>query len=572
MKTRILLLLTALLFQQRFITAQSPGWNQAHAIGAGGYDFCRGIGTDQTGNIYIGGLFSNTVDFQPGPGVVYGASVAPTDFYIASYNGNGSIRWLRTMGGNGTSIDMGAFYADQAGNAYATGYFLGSIDFDGTSGTDIHTSATGAFDIFLTTYDQLGHYRFTLTLPGTSFFNMGKSITTDLSGNIYLSGYFSGSVDFDPGSGQSILNGVGLKDIFIAKYDSTGRFIWAKQIGGPDNETAFSLLVQDDKLYVTGGFEGTVDFNPGSGVSNYTSQGNADIFILKLDTAGHYNWNKRIGFTDNDEGHKITAGLNGALYITGFFGWQTDFDPGTGTATLSAAGADDVFILRLDTAGNFSWARSIGSTNSDEGLDIRTAANGDVYTYMMFRDATDIDPGSGTITFTPSTPGYSDLAIVCLDSTGTYKWAEQIGGDFNEYGGSMAVTANGGLWVSGDFFSPTISLGSLTISNIDPFGNANDIFFTRIGGSTQGMEDAEDEHPFEVYPNPSHGTFRIKGITGDQPIDLQVIDLQGRIVSSTRITPGLSPTIELKALKPGLFTLRWHQSGTVQQVPIMIIE
>jgi hypothetical protein len=553
--------------------AQSPGWTNAFAMGAGDFDFCRGIGADNTGNIYIGGLFSATIDFQPGPGISYGASTGTIDFYIASYTNNGTLRWLRTMGGTGTSIDMGAVTTDANGNVYTTGYFLGSIDFDGTTGTDIHSSAAGAFDIFITKYDSSGNYQFTLTFPGTSLFNKGEGISVDATGAIYLCGYFSGVVDFDPGNGQATLTGAGLRDIFITKYSSTGTFQWVKQIGNADNQTAYDIATSNDgHLYLTGSYEGSLDFNPGPGISNFTTQGNTDIFILKLDTAGNYIWNKRIGDTDIDEGQKIALGNNGELYVTGYFGWFTDFDPGSGTATLSSAGSDDIFILKLDTAGNYHWARSIGSSNLDEGVDIATGANGDVYTYAVFRDAADVDPGTGTVTFTPIITGYSDLMLVCLDSTGTYKWAEQIGGDYNEYGGSICITGTGAVWVSGDFFSPGFTLGTQNLLNIDPFGTANDIFFARLGGSstTQGFSETADQRNYEVYPNPASTEIHLKGLHPEQPAILTILDLAGKMVMETTTESRETVTLPLNALQPGIYLLQIQQGTTKKPIKIVV--
>lgn len=570
MKRIILLSLLAIFFFETS-NAQSPVWTSAYAIGAGDYDFCRGIGTDNLDNTYIGGLFTATVDFQPGPGVVYGAATGFTAFYIASYTDNGTLRWLRTMGGNGTSIDMDAFSTDANGNVYASGYFFGTIDFDGTAGTDFHSSAVGAFDIFLTKYDSAGNYQFTLTFPGTSFFNLGKGITTDAAGNIYLCGYFFGDVDFDPTAGQQVLNGAGFKDIFITKYSSNGLLQWVKQIGNTDDQTAFDITVSaSGSLYITGSFEGTLDFNPGTGINNFTSQGNSDIFILKLDNAGNYIWNKRIGDTDIDEGHQLALGANDEIYITGFFGWTTDFDPSPAISTLTSVGSDDIFILKMDTMGSFEWARSIGSTNLDEGIDIRTLANGDVCTYILFRDATDVDPGNGVNIFSPSSTGYSDLALVCLDSLGTYQWAEQIGGDFNEYGGKIAITSTDAIWISGDFFSPTITLGPQVIANVDQFGGSNDIFFARLGNSSsQGIASTTNNYDYKIFPNPTSSEISIKGIPIGQEVKITLSDLTGKTVKEIFSTDNESLSIPITNFSVGMYIMEIQQGNTLSQVKII---
>lgn len=569
---RISLLSLIIIFYFQTSNAQSLVWSSAYAIGAGDYDFCRGIGTDNLDNTYIGGLFTATVDFQPGPGVVYGAATGFTAFYIASYTDNGTLRWLRTMGGNGTSIDMDAFSTDANGNVYASGYFFGTIDFDGTAATDIHSSAAGAFDIFLTKYDSAGNYQFTLTFPGTSFFNLGKGITSDTAGNIYLCGYFSGDVDFDPTAGQQVLNGAGFKDIFIAKYSSNGLLQWVKQIGNTDDQTAFDISVSTSgSLYITGSFEGTLDFNPGPGINNFSSQGNSDIFILKLDNAGNYIWNKRIGDTDIDEGHRLMLGSSDEIYVTGFFGWTTDFDPGPAVTTLTSVGSDDIFILKMDTMGSFEWARSIGSSNLDEGIEIRTLTNGDVCTYILFRDAADVDPGNGVNIFSPSSAGYSDLALICLDSLGTYRWAEQIGGDFNEYGGKIAISSTGAIWISGDFFSSTINLGNQTIINVDQFGGSNDIFFARLGGgSTQGITSNTEGYNYKIFPNPASTEISIKGIPIGQKVRITLRDLTGKKAKEIFSTGYESLNIPLTNISAGMYLMEIQAGDAFNQLKFVV--
>ncbi len=114
--------------------------------------------------------------------------------------------------------------------------------------------------------------------------DIGYSIKTDASGNVYTTGYFQGTVDFDPSAGLANLTSVGGQDIFVSKLDVNGNFIWARAMGGISNDYALSIAIDaGGNVYTTGYFEGTADFDPSASVANLTSAGSGDIFISKLD-------------------------------------------------------------------------------------------------------------------------------------------------------------------------------------------------------------------------------------------------------------------------------------------------
>lgn len=156
---------------------------------------------------------------------------------------------------------------------------------------------------------------------------------------------------------------------------------WANGIGGLGDDVG--MMVAADSLgnvYTTGFFTGTVDFDPGPAIFNLTAAGNSDIFILKLDNAGDFMWAKAIGGTATDEGKSIAFDNTGNIYITGSFNLTADFDPGAATLNLTAVGNNDIFLLKLNTAGNFIWAKAIGGLNSDIGYSIGVDDNENVYT------------------------------------------------------------------------------------------------------------------------------------------------------------------------------------------------
>ena len=140
-------------------------------------------------------------------------------------------------------------------------------------------------------------------------------------------------------------------------------------------------------VYTTGFFEGTADFDPENVTAGDTlvSAGGSDIFVSKLDSAGNFVWAKQMGGGDDDQGHGVAVDGSGNVYTTGHFRSTADFDPGTGVFDLMSSRPEagpslDLFVSKLDSAGNFVWARQMGGTGSDQGEDVAVDDRGNVYT------------------------------------------------------------------------------------------------------------------------------------------------------------------------------------------------
>jgi hypothetical protein len=189
-----------------------------------------------------------------------------------------------------------------------------------------------------------------------------------------------------------------------------------------------------DSVYVVGDFEGTVDFDPGSGVTNLSSAGSSDAFVLKLDSTGGYGWSRRFGGTSADSANFLSGYDNGSehLYISGVFAGTIVLDIFGGTTTLSSAGLSDAFVLKLDPSGNFSWAERFGGTGIDSAKSIsisrqfQTSNLEGLYISGGFDGTVDFDPGSGVTNLTST--GLSDAFVLKLNLSGGFVWAKKIGG------------------------------------------------------------------------------------------------------------------------------------------------
>ncbi len=312
---------------------------------------------------------------------------------------------------------------------------------------------------------------------GSGYYDNGRSVVSDKNGNIYITGEFSGTVDFDPGAGVFNLTSGGINDydVFISKFDSIGNFIWAKGIGSVDFEEGYSIVVDTIKnIYVTGYFRNIVDFDPGAGT--YTLQAslpgnsNDNAFILKLDSLGNFVWAKDIGGVNSTvNGLSLKLDKQGNIYNTGTFSGNADFDPGVGSFYLSDQGNGDVYILKLDPLGNFVWVRSLGGTDGDTPYSITVDKFGSVYTVGTFFGTADLDPtSSGTYTVTAPGWPYPDIFISKIDNNGNFIWSKSIGSSNSDYATSVQTDNSGNVYVSGYFYgtvdfdpgSPTYNLTS----------------------------------------------------------------------------------------------------------------
>lgn len=177
----------------------------------------------------------------------------------------------------------------------------------------------------------------------------GVSIVVDGAGNVYTTGGYSGTTDFDPGVGYYPMSSVNpsLYDIFVSKLDALGNFVWVKSFSGPNSHQPYAIAIDGaNNLYISGVFEGTVDFDPSAAVFNLiTTGGSGETFVCKLNNSGNFMWAKNFG----GNGYEGSMALDGSanVYTTGLFSGLADFDPGMGIYNLKHTGIPFLVLLML---------------------------------------------------------------------------------------------------------------------------------------------------------------------------------------------------------------------------------
>ncbi|MBK5285337.1 MAG: T9SS type A sorting domain-containing protein [Bacteroidia bacterium] len=396
--------------------------------------------------------------------------------------------WAKSMGGTSyeycNSIAIGPA---GSGAIYTTGRFNGTVDFD--PGASVFNLTAGGNDIFISKLDSSGNFVWAKAMGGTGGDGEGYSVAIDPgSGAVYTTGDFQGTADFDPGAGVFNLTSAGSDDIFISKLDSSGNFVWAKAMGGTNQDIGYSVAIDptgSGAVYTTGAFGGTVDFDPGAGVFNITAGGSDDIFISKLDSSGNFVWAKAMGGTSQDKGFSIaidSAG-SGDVYTTGYFYGTADFDPdSSGIFNLISTGGENIFISKLDNSGSFIWAKATGG-GMGFSIAIDPAGSGNVHTTGYFAGTADFDPGVGIFNLTSA--GGNDIFISKLDASGNFVWAKALGGTSYQYGNSIAIdpAGSGDAYTTGNFNGTVDFDPGAGVFNLTSAGGSDDIFISKLDSS-----------------------------------------------------------------------------------------
>lgn len=408
--------------------------------GANGLD----LAADTSGNHYVTGSFNGTADFDPGAGVVNVTAAGGTDIYISKLDAAGQLLWVRTMGG--ASFDHSLSVAvDTDGDVYIAGVYGGTVDFDPGVGVSSRTSA-GYEDIFVAKFDAAGNFLWVWSAPGATENDRAMALVIDDSNNVYVAGYFWGTVDFDPGVGNITLVSAGRYDGFISKLDAAGNTLWAKSVGGAGDEMVTGLALDSSaQPHITGSFWNGADFDPGPGISTLTAGADTNIFVSKLDATGNLIWARGMGGGSSEASNDIAVDSNANVFTIGYFNSTVDFDPGAGVVNQVTAGSSDIFVSKLDAAGNFVWVKTYGGTSNDTGESVAVDAADRAYIVGSFSG--DANFGATAL----SSAGNTDMFIARLESAGNTNWIKRIGGASSDTAYAALTDTSDAVFITGNF-------------------------------------------------------------------------------------------------------------------------
>ncbi len=461
--------------------------------GSGFYSLISGFSLPNTGTYYLGVSGYGNSNYNP---------------FVAGTGNNGAIGdyrltltttpmpgWAKATGSAKKSApDEGrAIVLDSARNSYVAGSVMAAGD-----------KISGHGDVFVAKYDPAGSMLWSVQFGGQSD-DRGQGIAVDNAGDVYVTGYFKGTVDFNPDPvGTANLTASGkLADAFVAKFDTNGNFVWARAFGdAAANDRGLGIASDGDRVFLTGSFTGkSVDFDRTASYSDNRDlvssteirpgHNSQDLFVLALDGAGNFLWVKGAGSSSKDEGTAITVAPFGSVFVTGSFRKTMTLDTVGGPVTLTSNGGADVPVLALDSfSGDVLWATSLGGKANNQGSAIAYDS--------QFGNLTVAGAFNGKMTVGADllkSKGSSDVFVVQTNAgDGSVNWARRFGGAGGDQARGAAVVLDGSVYIAGWFrgkveFDPTSPGAALVksagsrdgyLTRIDRFGDF--VGVERVGG------------------------------------------------------------------------------------------
>lgn len=355
--------------------------------------------------------------------------------------------WVETFGGTETEVIYGSAIGPD-NSIVTTGYFTGTTDLN-PEGGDTYTSI-GSGDAWVSKLDEDGNFLWGHVFGSTNYMS-GNDVSIDSDGNVYVTGTYDGTVDFDPSAAVFNLTSATGTDSYLVKLDSDGNFVWAKSF---DYWRPKVTVAASGTSYVSGRYGGTIDLNPNLGISNVTAEGSWDNAFVSLNTDGDFLWGNSTGGTGFIEIKDLNLDSDGNLLATGNYHETVDCDPTAGISTLTTGGGYyNHLILKLSSTGDFIWARATNHSNSVEGEDVIADNDGNVFVSGRFFGTTDFDPGVGVVNLSFVSTGAGQF-VQKFNAAGDLIWAktyESLGMDgfIGMQIGDLATDNEGYLYVLG---------------------------------------------------------------------------------------------------------------------------
>lgn len=501
--TRTIFLALALLLSAAGLSGQAPNWQWVNGAGGDFWDEGSCLARDSQGNLYVAGFFHDSATF----GSTMLTGTGGRNLFVAKLDPAGNWLWVRRCGGDNIS----GIAVDGEAMVYLTGYFWGTADF----GPYILAGAgSGLFDdIFVAKLDADGNWLWAERAGGVNT-DRGMGIALDSSGKVYVTGFFG----YDAVIGGTGLNCAGSWDIFVAKLDPDGNWLWAVGAGGLGYDLGDDLVLDSEgNIYLAGSFQMTAAF----GAQNLDCAGERDVLIAKLDPQGNWLWARRAGGWHYDHGSAVAL-AGGGLYCAGYFRENGDW----GTEVLTSAGSYDLFACKLNTAGDWLWARREGGVESDQAFGLDLDAQGNLWLAGRFQSSVDI--GQNLLIAS----GDYDALIACIDPSGNWLRAIGAGSAYSDTANDL-VACGSDLYATGGFMENSAFGPHALTSEGD-----GDVWVAKIISSVSNSDDVVVPGPvvgtLSAWPNPFARSTLLKAELGSGNFvcsgdaSLLVFDLRGR--------------------------------------------
>ncbi|HUM45377.1 MAG TPA: MopE-related protein [Chitinophagales bacterium] len=461
------------------------------------------------GNIYNAMLFSNHTS-----ATIYSKAATVLVFFLFSlvfFLSPASAQtdewvWAQSTGGIFNEARGERVVCDNNGHVVVAGtYSCPQITFG-----SITLNNNGGDDLFVVKMDTGGNVLWAKSAGG-DYAEEGYTVATDDAGNVYVSGEFwSESVTF----GSSTITNSGSADIFLVKYDASGNVLWAKSPAGTDEDKSNAIAVDlAGNVYITGSYiSNTLDF--GGGVTLSNSQSNAeDMFIAKYDADGNAVWAKHATGSGNDKAFGIGTDADGNVLVSGHFISGT---LAFGSTTLFNSGGFDIFLVKYDANGNVLWAKNPSGSGYDFNFSLELDANGNSYITGHF-SSFQLIFGGATVT----NGGGDDIYVAKYDANGNAMWAQKAGGNTYDYGYDVSVDGQGNVFLTGNFHSPTISFGNISLTNSTTYADFYVVKYNSSGDPQWAQHGTGSDYTFgRGCGADASGNVYVTGLFGNETLTL----------------------------------------------------
>jgi hypothetical protein len=391
-----------------------------HQLGGTNNDFLRDLHVSPNGDIAITGSFWANLALDPllmGTGT-YSANNSAG--YVARYNTNGQFLWANIINGSSSQAGFG-IHIDNAMNVLVTGSYRGTVNFDPGPGSASMTSSFNSDDVFIAKYNSNGILQW-VNGYGHSLFETGFGVTTDDQGQVFMTGSFSNSVDFNPNGPSQLLTSNGDLDIFVLSLTPTGQFRWVAPFGGAGRDVPTEIKLHNGMLFSVGSFRDTIDFDHGTGSLLGISNGADDGYVHIVDTAGNFVNAAAMGSGSIDAANAVSFRL-GRTWVGGNHGASFDANPGVAENILERKGGQDAFIITYGIAGPCDTTKQtiqIAACGSYE-------FGGQVYQTTGIYVKTFLGPnGCDSIVTLDLTINPEFTTTDSVQACGSYSWAGQV--------------------------------------------------------------------------------------------------------------------------------------------------
>jgi hypothetical protein len=420
-----------------------PTYSWHTFYGSSSDDTGMGFAVDASGDVYITGV-SGAWNGPSGQSPLHAHS-GGSDIFVLKLNSSGAYQWHTFYGSSSNEGGYGiATYGIWvSGYIYVTGSSDGT--WNGPAGQlPLHARSGSYRDIFVLKLNSSGVYQWH-TFYGSNA-DGGRGILTDSSGYVYIAG--GSNATWNGPAGQSPLHAhSGLnEDVFVLKLNSSGAYQWHTFYGSSVNDYCSGIATLGSAyIYVTGSSDGTWN-GPTGQAPLHGFSGSGDIYVLKLDTKGSYQWHTFYGSSDSDDhGEGIAIDASGNVYVSGYSGpWNGP--AGQGPLHAYSGGLNDIFALKLSSSGTYQWHTFYGSSDPDSGYGVAVDGRGNVYVTGHSLSTWNGPAGQSPL---HAHSGSYDIFTLKVLSSGIYQWHTFYGASYADYDEGITTDGRGYIYILG---------------------------------------------------------------------------------------------------------------------------